>query len=258
MHLDVIDLRKFYYRTKLGRIVQRALRDKVERLFGDTKGQTILGYGFAAPMLRPFLKSSRRVICLMPGQQGVMPWPEGQLNRSVLTPEISWPLATGVVDKMVILHGLETSNNQNGLLEEIWRVLGPGGRVLIIVPNRSGLWARSEKTPFGYGQPYSVSQLETQLRIHKFSVERHMSAMFFPPSHKPFWLKVSKYLEGVGLRGVIPLASGVIIIEATKQIYARPKSGLGATVKNPLGGVLRGIKAPTGKPIKGYNPQRET
>jgi len=221
MHLDVIDLRKFYYRTKLGRIVQRALRDKVERL--------------------------------MPGQQGVMPWPEGQLNRSVLTPEISWPLATGVVDKMVILHGLETSNNQNGLLEEIWRVLGPGGRVLIIVPNRSGLWARSEKTPFGYGQPYSVSQLETQLRIHKFSVERHMSAMFFPPSHKPFWLKVSKYLEGVGLRGVIPLASGVIIIEATKQIYARPKSGLGATVKNPLGGVLRGIKAPTGKPIKGYN-----
>jgi len=113
MHLDVIDLRKFYYRTKLGRIVQRALRDKVERLFGDTKGQTILGYGFAAPMLRPFLKSSRRVICLMPGQQGVMPWPEGQLNRSVLTPEISWPLATGVVDKMVILHGLETSNNQN-------------------------------------------------------------------------------------------------------------------------------------------------
>ena len=54
------------------------------------------------------------------------------------------------------------------------------------------------------------------------------------------------------------MASGVIIIEATKQIYARPKSGLGATVKNPLGGVLRGIKAPTGKPIKGYNPQRES
>jgi hypothetical protein len=85
-----------------------------------------------------------------------------------------------------------------------------------------------------------------------------MSAMFFPPSHKPFWLKVSKYLEGVGLRGVIPLASGVIIIEATKQIYARPKSGLGATVKNPLGGVLRGIKSPTGKPIKGYSSQRKS
>jgi len=81
---------------------------------------------------------------------------------------------------------------------------------------------------------------------------------FFPPSHKPFWLRVSKYLEGVGLKGVIPLASGVVIVEATKQIYARPKSGLGATVKNPLGGVLRGIKSPAGKPIKGYNPQRKS
>ena len=79
-----------------------------------------------------------------------------------------------------------------------------------------------------------------------------MSAMFFPPSHKPFWLRVSKYLEGFGSKGVIPLASGVVIIEATKQIYARPKSGLGASVKNPLGGVLKGIKSPVGDPIKGF------
>ena len=43
MHLDVIDLRKFYYRTKLGRIVQRALRDKVERLFGDKKDKRSSG-----------------------------------------------------------------------------------------------------------------------------------------------------------------------------------------------------------------------
>ena len=149
MHLDVVDLRKFYYRTKLGRIVQRALRDHVVRLFGDTKGQMVLGYGFAAPMLRPFLASARRVICLMPGQQGVMPWPEGELNRSVLAPEVSWPVATGKVDKMVVLHGLETSDDQSGLLDEIWRVLGPGGRVLFIVPNRSGVWARSDSTPFG-------------------------------------------------------------------------------------------------------------
>jgi len=251
MHLDVVDLRKFYYRTKLGRIVQRALREHVERWFGDTKGQTIIGYGFAAPMLRPFLGTARRVVCLMPGQQGVMPWPEGELNRSVLTPETAWPIATGKADKMVVLHGLETSDDQNGLLDEIYRVLGPGGRVLFIVPNRSGLWARSDRTPFGYGQPYSVGQLESQLRSHKFLVERHMSAMFFPASHKPFWLRVARYLEGVGLRGVIPLAAGVVIIEATKQVYARPKSGLGAAVKNPLG-VLDGIKSSGPKPIKNF------
>lgn len=258
MHLDVVDLRKFYYRTKLGRIVQRALRDHVERLFGDTKGQMVVGYGFAAPMLRPFLKTARRVVCLMPGQQGVMPWPEGELNRSVLTPEVSWPIGTGMVDKMVVLHGLETSDDQSGLLEEIWRVLGPGGRILFIVPNRSGVWARSDSTPFGFGQPYSVSQLESQLRAHKFLVEHHMSAMFFPPSHKPFWLRVARYLEGVGLKGVIPLAAGVVIIEATKQVYARPKSGLGAAVKNPLGSVLEGMTSPGIKPAKNFRPERKS
>jgi hypothetical protein len=50
----------------------------------------------------------------------------------------------------------------------------------------------------------------------------------------------------------------VVIVEASKQIYARPKTGLGATVKNPLGGVLRGIKTPAGKPIKGYRPQNKS
>ena len=114
MHLDVVDLRKFYYRTKLGRIVQRALRDHVVRLFGDTKGQMVLGYGFAAPMLRPFLASARRVICLMQGQQGVMPWPEGEWTRSVLAPEVSWHVATGQVGKMVVVRRLVSSDAPSG------------------------------------------------------------------------------------------------------------------------------------------------
>ncbi|GLQ36077.1 hypothetical protein GCM10007939_23610 [Amylibacter marinus] len=254
MHLDVIDLRKFYYRTKLGRIAQRALREQVEKIWGDSKGQTVAGFGFAAPMLRPFLKPARRVLCLMPGQQGVMPWPEGQENHSVLTPETSWPVANGFIDKLVVLHGLETCDNQSELLNEIWRVLGPGGSVLFIVPNRSGLWARSDKTPFGFGRPYSLGQLESQLRSHNFLVERHVSALFFPPSHRPFWLRFAKYWEGFGLRGVVPLAAGVVMIEATKRVYARPKVGLGQAVKRPLK-VLGGIAAPPNQPVRGYKPQ---
>ena len=252
MHLDVIDLRKFYYRTKLGRIVQRALREQVVKIWGETKGQTVAGFGFAAPMLRPFLKSARRVLCLMPGEQGVMPWPEGMANHSVLTPETEWPVANGMIDKLVVLHGLETCDNQGELLDEIWRVLGPGGSVLFIVPNRSGLWARSDKTPFGYGRPYSLGQLEAQLRNHNFLVEQHISALFFPPSHRPFWLRFGTYWEGIGLRGVFPVAAGVVMIEATKRVYARPRDGLGAAVKRPLR-VLEGITKPSGKPVSGFD-----
>ena len=108
MHLDVVDLNTFYYRTKLGRIAQRALRERIVQMWPNTKGQTVAGFGFAGPMLRPFLADSRRVLNLMPGQQGVMPWPDGLSNHSVMVEETLWPLSTGVVDRLIVLHGLET------------------------------------------------------------------------------------------------------------------------------------------------------
>ena len=147
MHLDVLDLRNFYYRTQLGRAAQKAIRDQVIALWPEATGRTVAGFGFAVPLLRPYLAEARRVIGLMPGQQGVMPWPVGMENVSVLCEETRWPLDTGIVDRLVVLHGLETSENPSAVLEECWRVLGPGGRALFIVPNRSGLWSRSDRTP---------------------------------------------------------------------------------------------------------------
>ena len=78
MHLDVQDLRNFYYRNALGRAAQKSLRDRMTELWPEAKGQTVVGFGFAAPLLRPYLKDARRVITLMPGPQGVMPWPAGR------------------------------------------------------------------------------------------------------------------------------------------------------------------------------------
>jgi SAM-dependent methyltransferase len=255
MHLDVIKLRAFYYRTKLGRIVQRALREEIVRLWPHAKGQTVAGFGFAAPMLRPFLKTARRVTCFMPGPQGVMAWPEGNDNHSVLMQETMWPVATGSIDRLIILHGLETSEDSATLLDEIWRVLGPGGRVLFIVPNRSGLWARSDATPFGYGRPYSLKQLDTQLQKHRFLPERHISALYAIPSHRPIGLRIAQILEGFSLKLAMPFAAGVVMVEATKQVYAPTQSGLGEAVRRPLE-ALEGIAKPANKPVSGRSARR--
>ncbi len=127
MHLDVLDLRSFYYRTGLGRAAQRAIRDKMLTLWPEALGQSVVGFGFAAPLLRPYLADAKRVIALMPAQQGVMAWPGGAENVSTLCQELRWPLATGMADKVVMLHGLETTETPGALIEECWRVLGPGG-----------------------------------------------------------------------------------------------------------------------------------
>ncbi len=247
MHLDVLDLRNFYYRTGLGRAAQKAIRDQLLRLWPDATAQTVVGFGFAVPLLRPYLDSATRVIGLMPGPQGVMPWPAGMPNLSVLCEETLWPLQTGQADRLVLLHGLETSENPSRLLEECKRVLSANGRAVFIVPNRGGLWARRDKTPFGFGRPYSLGQLEAQLRRHDFVPERHVAALFQPPSQRKFWLKTGPIWEKTGRRVSNALAGGVLIVEVTKQVYARPK-GVKEAVRRPLR-VLEGLKVPEAKPI---------
>lgn len=250
MHLDVVDLRAFYYRTRLGRTVQRALQDALRGLWPETPGMTVVGFGFAAPMLRPFLRDARRVIGLMPGQQGVMPWPAGAANLCALVEETHWPIPAGTVDRLVVAHGLETCDSPDALLAEIWRVLAPGGQVVFIVPNRSGLWARRDATPFGFGRPYSFGQLESLLRRNRLAPERHDAALYAPPSHRKFWAQTAHLWESLGRRFEPHLLAGALLMEASKQVFARPTSGSKVAVPGPLE-VLEGITGPKPEPVAG-------
>ncbi|MCR9113003.1 MAG: class I SAM-dependent methyltransferase [Rhodobacteraceae bacterium] len=246
MHLDVQDLRNFYYRSTLGRAVQKTVREQITSLWPEAKGQTVAGYGFAVPFLRPYLRDSRRTIALMPAPQGVIRWPQDMPSVSVLCEETFWPVETGHIDKLILVHGLETSERPSALLEECWRVLGPGGSVLFVVPNRAGLWSRSDRTPFGYGRPYSQSQLESQLKAHHFLPERHVTTLFQPPSDKRFWRKTAGMWEKLGGKLSMVAAGGVLIVQASKRVHAPSGPGLRETVRKPLG-VLN--PRPEAKPV---------
>lgn len=248
MHLDVLDLRQFYYRTRLGRVAQAAIRDKVLTFWPEAKRQTVVGFGFAVPLLRPYLEDARRVVGLMPGPQGVMHWPAGLPNVSVLCEETLWPLDTGVADRLVCLHGLETSEHPSAVLEEAQRILGPGGRALFIVPNRAGLWARRDGTPFGFGRPYSIGQLEAQLKRRAFVPERHTSALYVPPSTQPFWLRSAAMWERAGQSLSAVWSGGVLMVEASKQVHKPIRPGLADRVKQPFR-VLDAAPSPEAKPV---------
>lgn len=247
MHLDVLDLRDFYYRTRLGRAAQRAMREQVLHIWPEARRQTVLGAGFAVPLMRPYLSEARRMVGLMPGQQGVMHWPHETDNVSVLCEETRWPLPDGIADKLMLLHALETSSRPDALLEECVRVLGPGGRALFLVPNRRGLWARREGTPFGVGRPYTLGQLEAQLERHGLVPERHFAALFFPPAARNFWLRTAPAWERAGRRVSSYFAGGVLLVEARPQAQASTPSGLGEAVRRPLR-VLEGAK-PKANPV---------
>jgi len=179
MHLDVVELRRFYYTTQLGRMVQRVVRDRLRSMWPDIHGQNLVGFGFAAPYLRPFMEEAARTLCLMPAQQGVCPWPPEGPNATALVEETLWPVPSGFADRLIVAHGLESCERPAALLEEIWRVLAPGGKAIFVVPNRAGIWARRDATPFGYGSPYSIGQ------IRSGSSKRRWPATSSPPSAAP-------------------------------------------------------------------------
>ena len=107
------------------------------------------------------------------------------------------------------------------MLKEIWRVLAGGGRLLIVVPNRRGIWARLDRTPFGSGRPYTMSQLSQLLRDEQFTPVGSDAALFIPPAKGRMIMRSSPAWERIGKRWFSTFA-GVLLVEATKQIYAKP------------------------------------
>jgi SAM-dependent methyltransferase len=220
MHLDVIDLRQFYYRTRLGRIAQKAIRDQMLSFWPEAKGQTVVGFGFAVPLLRPYLADARRVVGLMPAEQGVMPWPSGLDNVSVLCREGLWPLETGHADKLVCLHGLETSEHPAAVLQECSRVLGPGGRALFIVPNRGGMWARRDKTPFGFGRPYTLGPAGGAAQAPRFRAGAPLRGAVLAAVGQTVLAEIGGHAGIVRQPPAGAARGGVLIVEASKRVYA--------------------------------------
>jgi len=217
MFVDVVDLRDFYM-GRLGQVTLRILRDRVRRVWPDVGGMRVLGLGYATPYLKPFLGEAERVFALMPASQGVLAWPQGERNLVALAENGELPLQDYSIDRVLLVHGLEFSEQSRALLTEIWRVLAGGGRILVLVPNRRGLWARNPVSPLGQGNPYSQAQLSRYLREAGFTPERVDAALFVPPAKSRMILRSARAWERIGQRWFNNFG-GVAMVEATKQLY---------------------------------------
>ncbi len=218
MWSDVVDLRDFYD-SRLGQMTRQLLRLRIRSLWPDLKGQTLLGLGYATPYLRQFRDEAARVTAVMPAGQGVLHWPPEGPNLVALADETELPLLDASVDRVLLVHGLECGEHLPDMLREVWRVLAGSGRLLAVVPNRRGIWARTDRTPFGQGHPYSPAQLSRLLRDHMFTPGRQARALFLPPVRSAALLGAAPAWERIGSRW-FPTFSGVVMVEASKQIYA--------------------------------------
>jgi len=218
MHTDIVDLREFYL-SPLGQTAQRLLRERLRAIWPSLRGEKVLALGYGTPLLRPFLAEANVLLSMMPFEQGVAYWPREGPNLSSLVDASSLPLPDNSVDRVILFHALEGSQEPQNMMREIFRVLKSGGRALVIVPNRRGFWAHSDRTPFGSGQPYSSFQIKDTLRDHGFLVDRMWRALFLPPSQIRLILSLADVIEKAGGK-LFPGFGGLLVLEAGKQLYA--------------------------------------
>ncbi len=181
MYSDVVDLRDFYA-TSLGQVACRMIRRRIRMIWPDLGGMRLLALGYAVPYLRPFRDEAERIVTVMPALQGVLPWPPDGKNVVALGDEGELPFEDSSIDRVLLVHALECSEEVRLLLKEVWRVLTGSGRVLVVVPNRRGIWARLDRTPFGHGHPYTPGQLSRLLREEMFTPVQSATALYIPPA----------------------------------------------------------------------------
>jgi SAM-dependent methyltransferase len=217
MALDVTDLRSFYA-SPLGEASRRLVGAILTRRWNAVSGLSIVGLGYATPYLELFEGQPLRLLAMMPAEQGVVNWPAVGASASALIDDSMLPLPDSCVDRVLLAHALETAEHPRELLEEIWRVLTPGGRLIVVAPNRSGLWARLDTTPFGHGRPFSRRQLLDLMRETLFSPIYWSEALYTPPLERAMLLRLAPFIENISYRLSLP-GAGVIVVEATKQLY---------------------------------------
>ena len=253
MSIDVIDLRDFYSQ-RLGIVARQLINRGIRERWPNAEGQRVLGLGYPTPYLGLFREDSERCIAFMPAAQGVLKWPTARPTLATLIDEFSMPRQDAAVDRVLLVHALEMSDDPEALLREVWRVLAPSGRMMAVIPNRRGVWTRTDKTPFGHGRPYSRSQITQLLRQAWFTPTAWGEALFVPPVASGWFLRSAVAWERTGATVSAPFA-GVHIVEATKQVYRTLPERRKKPVPS-LEPVLEPVLAPSPGGAVGFNGGR--
>lgn len=218
MWLNAADLQKFYG-SPLGLTARRMISAHVREIWPDVSGMNALGVGFPAPYLNAFRSEAARVLVAVPVSQDIKHLQSESIKQACVTGESELPFPDLSMDRILLVHAVECAETMRPMMREIWRVLSGDGRLLVITPNRRGIWARLEHTPFGHGRPYTSSQLSRLLRETLFKPIGSSGALYVPPAKSRMIISSAPAWEKLGKRW-FPALSGVVSVEAEKEMYA--------------------------------------
>ena len=154
-----------------------------------------------------------------PRRRASLRWPREGRNHTALVDELDLPLPDRSVDRVLLVHAIECTEQVRPFLREIWRVMADGGKLITVAPTRAGLWSQLDRSPFYQGHPYSPGQVAALLRANMFAPMRQTRALFMPPTRSRLMMRMAPAVERFGHRWLGRFA-GVSVIESGKQLYA--------------------------------------
>jgi SAM-dependent methyltransferase len=228
------DIERFYD-APLGRAAVRLLTERLTALWPSLAGERCLALGEAERVLRDLAADTAAIAAAHTRAPEVAPAElRGTGNARLLVDLLRMPFEDQCFSRAVMLHTLEDVENAHRMLREIWRIMEPEGRLLVIASNRSGLWSRTEHTPFGHGRPYTRRQLSQLLEESLFEPTAWSHALFVPPIPWRVVASTAGAWEKAG-ETFWPALGGVVMVEAVKRLAVPPGNRAPVTAKVGVG-----------------------
>lgn len=218
-----------FYTSRIGRAASALIARRISDLWASGPGEIILGIGYTLPVFAAWPAPHMVGLSVLPEEIGSpAPAPTHQ-GRVLLAPEHRLPFAEASFDRILMLHALEEADHPRQLMREAWRLLAPEGRLIIGTTNRRSLWSVNEALALGHGRPWTRRQLVRFLSESLFQVTASATAVHMPPLDWSVITSAANIWERVG-DTAMPGFGGLVLVEATKRLYAEPGGTAGAVV----------------------------
>lgn len=202
---DVAEAYDDWYETEVGAVADRLERRLIFKLAAPEPGERCLEVGAGTGHITRYLAERGLSVVALDGSRAML-----KVAREALDDHrVDWQLGHAQAlpyddesfDLCLSVTTLEFVDDPGQMLSEMYRVLAPGGRMVVATINRQSSWGRTyrrqakqQDTPFRQARFLSADELVQSLQ--PFGPVRWNSAVFFPPSGR--WISLAPVLERVG------------------------------------------------------------
>ncbi|TNE25118.1 MAG: hypothetical protein EP349_10820 [Alphaproteobacteria bacterium] len=209
-----------FYQSPCGLFTAEQLTQQIAALWPDLKGLHVLALGWPFPYLAPLIETAERVVAATPhGIAADAAILHAQNCAAALVEPNTLPFYPRSFDRILMVHSGEYADSLSAFFEQAEHLLRDDGRIISVLPNRSGFWHSGTDMPFTGGHAVSENRHATLLEDAGFAVEYRNRSLFMPPVKNPLLLRLAAMYEKPG-NLLFPLMCGVHLCEARKDILS--------------------------------------